>query len=961
MRLGTTPPLLLLLSSLLLTAPARAQAPAPAAPAGPVTSLKGKFVDPTTNQPVPGVSAKLTNFADTSDVKRLTAKDDGTFEFTGLGVHSYRLEAMRLGYATLRQVIRVTKLHQEGGLFQMTPEAVPVGGITVTESPAPAAIRADTTEFRASAVKTSKDATAEELVQKMPGVTMENGQIKAHGENVQNVLVNGRPFFGSDPTAAMRNLPAEVVDRIQVYDRASDQAEFSGFDDGGQQKTMNFILRNQKAQFGKVYGGYGDRDRYQGGGNYTVLRGTTRLTAIGLANNINQRNFSPMDLFGALSGGAGGPGGGGPRIMMFGGGGGMRGGGGGGGGNFVFRTGGGFGGGGFDPSSFFVNQQGGISTTHSGGLNYVGQWGPKLSVSSSLFVNDTDNENAQTLAREFLPPQDSIAFYGQNLDTDNRNGNQRFDARFEWTLDSLNSVIMQPRLYFQNNRTSNLGFASNSTLSGAELNSSRSDTHSHTDGDNLSNRLTLRHRFGKRGRNVSADIQMGHSVRDADRSQYSLNDFTDPDTTTTIDQRTASSSTTNSVSSRIAYTEPLVKGWQMQLTYNPAFTHSQSDARTLALDTLSGQYTLLDPVQSNSFDNRNTSHNAGAAVLYTTGPWRWLSQGAWQSTRLKSDQTFPASHTVDQTFGDLLPSMTLSGSFANRRNLRLNWNTFTQAPSIGQLQNVVDNSNPLSLSSGNPTLRETYNHSLSIRYNEADPFKSKSRFVFANVVRTSHPISNSTFTAPSDTVVDGIALARGTQLTRPVNLDEAWSANAFGAYSRPLKLLKSILTFHGGGSFNQTPTRINSGTNRSRTWAIRYGSVLASNISTNLDFTVSYMGNYNITRNSLSQSNSGDYYSHNVGLRLNAVAKHGIVVRQEMTHNLQTGAASGFGQNVVLWNTTLGKKFMKGDKGELRVTATDVLRQDRSVGRSFTETYVQDTRDLALGRFVQAVFTYTFR
>src|SRR5262249_45112251 len=180
-----------------------------------------------------------------------------------------------------------------------------------------------TTEFRASAVKTSRDATAEELVQKLPGVTLENGQVKANGENVQQVLVNGRPFFGSDPAAAMRNLPAEVVDRIQLYDRASDQAEFSGFDDGQQQKTMNFVLRDQKAKFGKIYGGYGDRDRYQAGGNSTWLHGTNRLTLIGLSNNINQRNFSPQDLFGALSGNGGGAGG--PRIMMFGGPGGFRG------------------------------------------------------------------------------------------------------------------------------------------------------------------------------------------------------------------------------------------------------------------------------------------------------------------------------------------------------------------------------------------------------------------------------------------------------------------------------------------------------------------------------------------------------------------------------------------------------------------------------------------------------------
>ena len=928
-----------------------------ATPTASVTSLKGKFVDPTNGQAVAGVQVKLTSFADTSDVKRMTAKDDGTFEITGLGVHSYRLEASRLGYATLRQVIRVTRPGQEGGLFQMTPEAVPVGGITVNESPPPAVIKADTTEFRAGAVKTSKDATAEELVQKMPGVSVENGQVKAHGENVQQVLVNGRPFFGTDPMAAMRNLPAEVVDRIQVYDRASDQAEFSGFDDGQQQKTMNFILRNQKAQFGKVYGGYGDRDRYQGGGNLTLLRGTTRLTLIGLSNNINQRNFSPMDLFGALSGSSAVPGAGGPRIMMFGGG--NRGGGG--GGQIIRMGGGGFGGGGFDPSSFFVNQQGGISTTHSGGLNYVGQWGPKLSVSSSLFLNDTDNENNQALTREYLPPQDSIAFYGQNLNTDNRNGNQRFDARIEWTLDSLNSVILQPRLYFQNNHSRNLGFASNSTLAGSDLSSSNSDTRNATHGDNLSNRLTLRHRFAKRGRNVSADVQTGHSLKDGDRDQLSLNEFTDPDTATTINQRTGSSSTTNSVSTRLVYTEPLVGNWRGQLSYNPTFTHSRSDARTLGLDTLTGQYSLLDPVQSNSFDNRHTTQSAGAGVLYSNGIWRWLTQGAYQTARLRSEQTFPAAHSVDQSFHDLLPSMTLSGTFSNRRNLRLKWDTSTQAPSIGQLQNVVDNSNPLSLSAGNPGLRETYSNSLSLRYSEADPLKSKSRFLFANVVRTSHPISNTTFTAPADTVVDGIALARGTQLTRPVNLDASWSANAFGAWSRPVSLLKSVFTLNGGGSFNQTPTRINAGTNVSRTWAIRYGTVLASNISPNLDFTLIYQGNYNITRNSLSQNNTGDYYSHTLGLRLNALAKHGIVVRQEVNHNLQSGVTNQYGQNVVLWNTTLGKKLLKDDRGELRVTATDVLRQDRSVGRSFTESYVQDSRDSTLGRFVQAVFTYTFR
>jgi hypothetical protein len=305
--------------------------------------------------------------------------------------------------------------------------------------------------------------------------------------------------------------------------------------------------------------------------------------------------------------------------------------------------------------------------------------------------------------------------------------------------------------------------------------------------------------------------------------------------------------------------------------------------------------------------------------------------------------------------------MSLTNTFGGRRNFRLNWSTSSNPPSISQLQPVVDNSNPLSLSAGNPGLRETHTHNLSLRLSEADPLKSTSRFVFASVVRTSDPISNYTYTAPVDTVVSGIRLARGTQLTRPVNLDVSWAANLFAAYSRPAKWLKSIVTLNGGGSVNQTPTQLNSGVNRNRTTSVRFGTTLASNISPNLDFTVSYQGNYNISRNTLSANTAGDYYAHTLGLRLSTVMGNGIVMRQEVSNNFQNNQSQVFGQDQVMWNTTLGKKFLKDDKGELRLTVTDVLHQDRSVGRSITETYVQDSRDLALGTFMQVVFTYNFR
>jgi hypothetical protein len=932
---------------LAFSASARAETPPPA-------GVHGKFIDPTTQAPVAGVLVTLARLPDTTEVHRATARDDGTFTLPGIAPGAWRIEATRLGFSPLRTTVQVLTASQDLGALALTPQAVKVGGITVTESPAPAVVHGDTTEFRASAVKTNPDATAEDLVQKLPGVTVENGQVKAQGEQVQQVLVNGRPFFGSDPTVAMRNLPADVVDRIQVYDRMSDQAEFSGFDDGQSQKTMNFILRDRKVRFGKAYGGYGDRDRYQAGGNLSVIRGATRLTLIGLSNNVNQQNFSAQDLIGALSGNGGG---GGPRGMFFGG---PRGGG---GGNQQFFRGGGGLGGNFDPGNFLVGQQSGLTTTHSGGFNLTAQPSRTLTFTSSVFANATHGDNAQTLSREYVPPQDSTEFYDQSSRSDARNRNLRIDGRVEWTPDSLNSVIFAPRLYFQSNHTTGNNTAGYTGLSGSPLATSDGSSTNDTHGNNLSERLTLRHRFARPGRNISADLSAGHTLRNGDRGQRSLSDFFMGDSVAsdTLDELAHSNSATNTYSTRIAYTEPLAARLRLQLIYSPSITHSDADARANALDPLTGAYDVPDSAQSNSFLSRSTTQNGGVALLFTPGPWRWLFSTHYQELTLRSEQTWPASRFVDQTFTNVLPSVMLTGNFSNRRTLRLSWGTSTSTPGIGQLQNVVDRSNPLAVTAGNPSLRATYNHNLSLRWSEADPQHSRSRFLFLNVTRTSNPISNATFTAPSDTVLDGIALARGTQLTRPLNLDVSWSANAFGVYSRPLKLLKSIVSVNGGGTFTQTPTRLQTGINVARNWGLREGVTLASNISPNLDFTLSYQGTYNLSRNTLSTSTTGDYYSHVIGLRFNGIARHGIVVREEVTHNLQSGVATGYGRDDVLWNTTLGKKFLKDNRGELRVTLTDALSQDRSVSRTVTESYVQDVHDEALGRFAQAVFTYTFR
>ena len=285
-----------------------------------------------------------------------------------------------------------------------------------------------------------------------------------------------------------------------------------------------------------------------------------------------------------------------------------------------------------------------------------------------MSLNHSDNENLQTLTRQYLPPQDSIAFYDQSANTDSKNGNQRFDARVEWTPDSTSSAILQPRLYFQQSDAASDGNAANTTEQGAPRSTASSRSFDSIDGNNLSNRLTLRHRFAKHGRNVSAEINMGHNVRDGSGAQRSLTDIYDGSSTSsdTLDQQSTSRTTTNSVSTRIAFTEPLVKHLQMQAIYNPSLTRSVADARALDLDPATATYSLPDSALSNSYESRHTTQTAGLAFLLTGGPWKLLTNASYQHARLQSEQTFPFTSTIDHTFDDAKGPSPCSGRLRSR-------------------------------------------------------------------------------------------------------------------------------------------------------------------------------------------------------------------------------------------------------------------------------------------------------
>ena len=444
------------------------------------TTVTGKLIDSTSKETLIGAKVTLESTTDKSITLNALTTPSGNFTFPAVQPGTYRFTLSYIGYDPMTRQVTVATTPLNLGTIAAQAASKNLREVTVTAKAPIATVKGDTTSFNARTYKTNPNANSEELVRKLPGVTVENGTVKAQGEDVQRVTVDGREFFGQDATLALRNLPAEVVDRVEVYNRQSDQARFSGFDDGQTTKTINIVTKpeNQNGQFGKVFGGYGTDSKYIGGGNINWFNKDQRLAIIGLSNNINQQNFASQDLLGVLGNAGGQRRGGGGNFRGGQGGGGFQGGG---GGNFR----GGFQGGG-GAGNFLVGQQSGITTTNALGLNYSDNFGKKTVFTGSYFFNNSNNANNQLINRDYLTSGLADQLYTENNATDSRNYNHRFNLRLEHNFDIKNQLIITSNANFQNNNSGNSTAGSTLGSQNALLNSTTNRFDKHTAGNSIS-------------------------------------------------------------------------------------------------------------------------------------------------------------------------------------------------------------------------------------------------------------------------------------------------------------------------------------------------------------------------------------------------------------------------------------------------------------------------------------------
>lgn len=896
-------------------------------------SVTGNIQDAASNQPVASATITLSPSDSSSNPQIATVSDSkGNFSFKTVAGGNYTLTVTSIGYTIFTKPLTVAGKDVNAGTISIAKSAETLSTVIIKDNSAMKVVN-DTLQFNANQYKVNPDATAEDLLKKVPGVTIDkSGTVTAQGETVQKVTVDGRDFFGNDAAATLRNLPSEIIDKIQVFDKLSDQAQLTGFDDGNTTKAINIVTKKdmRNGQFGRIYGGYGSDDRYSAGGNVNFFNGDRRISVVGLFNNVNQQNFSSQDLLGVSGGGRGG--------------GGRRGGGG----------------------NFSVGQQSGIAKTEAVGINYSDAWGKKVDVTASYFFNNNNTSNNQLLNQQNIIRPDSSSYYIENTYSQVHNNNNRANFRLNYKIDSSNSLLVASNLGFQTNNSVNFvngnifvnkAFTDTSSTT---VNDLTSDYH----GFNINNEILFRHAFPKRGRSISLGINTSFNNKSGTNFLNSFdNYFQSAKVKDTTNQVSKPTSNVNNYSFNLVYTEPLGKKTQLQANYNPAFQVSNADQRTYNYDYGNSKYSILDTSLSNVFTNTYNTQNAGLTIRNGDRNNMLAAGISYQYSELKSDKVFPETGKIDNTYSNFLANAFGRFKLSSRSNLRVIYRGNVNPPSVTQLQNVINNSNPLFLSTGNPDLQQQYTNRLILRYNFTNPVKSKTFFANIFLQSTNDYVANATYTAQKDSVLSPtITLFKGSQLSKPVNLDGYVSARSFFTYGFPLKFIKSNLNWNGGIGYARQPGLINNVKNVSNNYNYNLGAVLASNISEYVDFTLSYSANINTVENTLQPNLNNNYFTSSTGVNFNLLSKNGWFFNNDLSNQLYKGLiSSSMNQDYWLWNMAIGKKFLKNQAGELRLSVFDLLKQNRSIAVNVTDSYIQNVQNQVLQQYFMLTFTYKLK
>ena len=964
------------------------------------------LIDSQTKQGVMGAVVEVYPMAKPDSKKYYTSGANGYVSISGLAYGNYTMVATFIGYKDLTKQFRLSGESLSLGKMVMIEDAKRIETVVKTVKALRTSQNGDTLSYSAGAFKVSNDADVEGLLKKMPGITIANGSVEAQGETIKKIFVDGKEFFGEDVNTAIKSLPAEAVDRIEVFNKLSDQAEFSGMDDGEGFKAINIITKPgmRQGQFGKMYAGVGYEPDWQknnaedfakghkwiAGGNINFFQGDARVSVIGLFNNVNQQNFSFEDILGVSGQQAGGRG---HRGAV---------------------------------GQYMVGQQNGIALVNSLGANYSDEWGRRNNVKfqGSLFFNHTDTDNNSRTEKWYEAPM-PIGYMYQNGVSNTINYNARFNARLDWKISRNASLMSRTSFSYQGNNpwSDSEGYTTGENEYAEELEESshqslsytNSHNHSHFDAFRFNEFLQLRTKLGKPGRTLTVSGRLNYQHNE--RKQYtSANDangvsFSNPDYLTEYEkyfgegkswQDMAASalfysplyqyihrpSEEYTVRANLTYNEPISQYAQVSLQYRMWYEHEMNDKRTFYTDESYGNLERNDNM-SQSFQSGFWTHRIGPGFRYSKNKNTVVLNAFYQRDEMNGSIVGTQGDKIDKNYDKFSYFAMANVAFNKENTLRIFLRSWSSNPSVTQLQSIFDVSNPQYISIGNKELNPSFTHNLSMHYNLSKVDKGITFMWMFNAQYQQDYISTSTWNNPQGWELpdefNGIVVPtdkngekyRPKEVTSYENMDGYYSLRTHISLGVPLSFMKCNLNIKGGVNYNRVPSAIyatgdessvlqnmmqhNYLTNYANNIGYDAGVTLGSNISENLDFTLSWNGTYSQAWNTIGQTAKNDYFYHTASGNIKWTFLKRLTFTAAVSYVQYLGFTNEYNEDYLLCNLYLGCKVFKNKRGEVQVGVNDLLNQNKSFARTTGSGYVQNAWNSCIGRYVSVQFVYNLR
>lgn len=873
--------------------------------------------DSVATTPMEAATVTLTKKGDAIPIKYGVTNAEGKVSLADIPQGTYKLSVIMMGYLAHDRtlVIEEGKTAVDAGTALLREDVTALDGVTVSAIGNPIIAKKDTLEYTASSFHTTENAVLEDLLKKLPGVEVDaDGSITVNGEDISKVMIDGKEFFANDPQMATKNLPANIVDKVRVVNRKSDQTRFTGIDDGTEETVLDLKIKDGMfgGMFGNASAGYGTNDRAQGGAMVSKFTEDLQLTAIGNVNNTNSRNF------GDLMGGGGG---------------------------------GGFGmGGRWGRSS-------GETVSYMGALNGTKTFKNKSELNVDYRYTGSDNKSEQRSSRENLLPTRNFT-YDQHQKSTNENDGHSVGMNLELNPSEKSRINFRPRVNINRNSFEQLSeYASHYPARQDSINKGESISKGQRDELSVGGSFNYSQRIGEKAGHTITLRGEGNYQDNNTHDAYNISNTTlfgaaadGTDSLYSIRQRYSQTSENLNLSGTLTYTLPIME--KRYVEASASFTYNDRNSVKIAhnYNPATDAYDIEDTEYSNTIENLFTRQRYSVNYRSNQEKYQFSLGFDLQPSQTHSVQTYGGQRReYDNNVTNYSPSAQFEYIFTDSKNLRVNYYGSTEQPSINQLQRAPDNSNPLYVSYGNPELLPAFRHQLRFHYSDTDRETFRTFFARLESSYRTNVIINKTWYDEE-----------GVRYSQPVNEGHSYDVTGAVTYNTPINrsnfYINNDLMLRHSNSNSYSDGMLNNTKSIAMYETLRFtyrGEKLNAGIS----------GRFGMNRSWYTLESSEDRTTWNNNIRADidwSLPFWDLSIRSDFSFNYFIGYSASYNQNAQVWNATIQKLFLK-KKATLALQGFDMLNQTLTIRRTVNDNYIEDYENLnVLRRYFMLTFTYRF-